>query len=211
MKNIKPIVIILFGLFIVSRAQTNTAWGIKAGLVNANQTWDYDYRRTPEYDSRLGLSLSFFGELQKNKYFALCAELSYHQFGIRDDDIEVVVAANNPQGYESQGKLNYRFDYGALTLLAKLKSTTKPTRAYLLAGPKLHYLFSGNDQVDLIIDDLYGDGLAVTAGAGVERDLYKSLKILAEIRYSHDITDLSPSGSLTIKNHYFEFLTGIIF
>lgn len=196
MKYIQLIVILVLICYSCSHAQLIRGYGIKGGVVLANQ----DISTGTESDkNRIGFDVGLYIELVDLPVFSALFELHYIQKGIKGETV----------------KNNVSFNYLSFPILAKLSLQQSTVTPYLLVGPRLDVLVSKDySPPDLTVGGETGIlepediTFGFDIGLGMETVL-KPVKLLFEFRYSPDFTYATNDDLSKRKNHSFEFLIGI--
>jgi hypothetical protein len=198
------IILVLFS-FSGAYAQLVKGYGLKAGMVAANQDFDYSQGLEADTENRIGLDVGVFAEWLNHSYFSILTEIHYIQKGhtvesTRTDEF------GNPL---STVKHNNRLDYLSIPLLAKITLRTQYALPYLVIGPRFDYLLGYQSEISKeLFDEFKNTGVGGTVGLGLESKS-KPVKFLLEFRYSPDFTNAYKSDMLKVKNSSFEILFGL--
>ena len=212
MKKSIGLILVSFMFSSTSLSQTPIKWGMNLGYTSSNQNFNNTYSNTSvEYNAKPGIEIGVFGEFFSFSHLSFIGEIEYLQKGTKNNDITVVRIANNPQGYEELGKLNFRYDYISFSTLAKGKYKIGLITPFIVAGPTFSYLFDGNEQANISIDKYNKFVLGYSVGIGAEVDTILPLPIFLEIIYNQDITKAFSDDLFYVKNNYLGFLIGIKF
>lgn len=211
-----------FFLIASSEAQIVKQYGFKIGASSSYQTaTTFINNENSTSDSRVGFDAGVFIELFKNKNINSLAELHFIQKGMK------FVISENYNLPEKTGETEYTtINYLSFPLLLKLGFPTKILSPYLLAGPRVDYMLSYNEN---ILNGYYKSvkkvNWGLTLGIGILKKLTKKSSLLAEFRYCKDFTSFPNTEfhvgpqlfnygnevGLNIKNSSFEFLIGLGF
>jgi hypothetical protein len=203
MKRVIICVFLAFFSFSSAYAQLLKGYGLKGGVVVADQ--DYDFTQDLQYDTetRTGWDVGIFAEWLDLRVLSVLTEVHYIQKGHVTENAR----------YDEFGKpqsINFRFDYLSVPILAKFTLRTQYAMPYLVIGPRFDYLLSYESEIS---KELYGDFKNVdvggTIGVGLESRL-KPVKFLLEFRYSPDFSNAYKSDFLKVKNNSFEVLLGLM-
>jgi hypothetical protein len=207
------IVILLVALSSASTSallsQSIRSYGFKAGAVLANQTFEYhdlQYPISPEREDRWGFDVGMYLELINAPAASILAEVHYIQKGYG-----LTVAETGPDGPELLGytTLYWRYDYLTIPILLKLRYQTESIIPYFIAGPRIDILL-GEFEAEYSLPIEYANvDFGVSGGLGAEFNLGSLPRILAEVRYSPNLTTAYKGTYVDIKNCSFEFLLGI--
>lgn len=189
----------------VAHARVLEGYGVKAGVVIAEQ--DFDYAEDFDFDTknRAGLDVGVYLEWLDIPFFSLLTEAHYIQKGMVNE---------NPRTDEfghpmSPVEHSNRVDYLSIPILAKVTFRTGRVRPYFVLGPRIDFLLGYESRILKDIYDGFEDtNVGGTIGIGVERKT-KLLNMLLELRYSPDFTDAFEKDVLKVKNNSFEILIGL--
>ncbi|MBD3276388.1 MAG: outer membrane beta-barrel protein [Candidatus Marinimicrobia bacterium] len=203
MKNIITTVIATILLF-TSQSPTfaQNRVGLKIGMVNANQSWEYSTSGLDlGNESRPGIDVGVFYRWYDAESFRILSELRYVQKGIRADFLNTTS--------EQIVTLEPRADY--LTI-APLIQKTIPIwiNPYILAGPRLDVLLGTNsEQFFETYDKLRFLDFGVSLGAGFDFPFSNQVFFLTEFRYEPSFINAYQSDNLEIRNTAFSVLVGL--
>jgi hypothetical protein len=204
-------IIVSIGLILlfssVADARVLEGYGVKTGVVIAEQ--DFDYAEDFGFDTknRAGLDVGVYLEWLDIPSFGLLTEAHYVQKGMVNE---------NPRTDEfghpmSPVRHSNRVDYLSIPILAKVTFRAGRVRPYVLLGPRIDFLLGYESRIlKAIYDGFEGTNLGGTVGLGIERKT-KRLKVLLELRYSPDFTDAFEKDGLKVKNNSFDILFGLGF
>jgi len=204
MKKLLLLAIISLFTFTIN-AQGLDGFGIKLGLGLTNNSW----KVSPPYISldskdRSSITIRAFVDVSLIPIIQIEGELGYSGKGANSVLPTTTGSTSNTATFTN--KLNYI----TLAALGKLNFGTTPIIPYIIAGPEWNYLVS--KKLDLGTGDISGNfknsTLSITFGAGVEFKLLV-ISVLAEYRYSTEVTDSYKSALLSIKNYSHSFLVGV--
>jgi hypothetical protein len=203
MKNIKTVVITTLLLFIFhgqSFAQNRV--GLKIGMVNANQSWEYSTSGLDlGNESRPGLDVGVFYQWYDSESFKIIPEIRYVQKG------------TSAQFFNSWTgdyiTLEPRADY--LTIVPLIQKTIPIwINPYVLADPRLDVLLGTNsEQFFETYDKLRFLDFGVSLGAGFDFPFSNQVCFLTELRYEPSLINAYQSDNLEIRNTAFSVLVGL--
>jgi hypothetical protein len=187
------------------QSQILKSYGIKAGAVQASQSFDYSINLSHPVDYRWGIDAGGFVELFQHPNLSLLTELHYIQKGYA-----VTLPVTTPVFPEGTGEyitFKTRLDYLSIPIMAKVRYETESLTPYIFAGPRFDFLLSQHDNaVDYLSTDI---GAAL--GIGVEFSFESSPQVLIEGRFSPSFKNAYEHPNLTVKNKSFEILVGMSF
>lgn len=198
----------LFILNNQSNAQLIRTFGIKAGVTQASQEWNYSGIGSGSkiYDkARTGLDVGGYIEWFNLPLISMITEMHYMQKGAREEFI--ITTAENPEGTGEMWSHKPRIDYLSIPLLLKIRLKTPNITFYGVGGPKVDFLI-GRDEyaTGAVFSEMKSTEVGITAGAGFDFSIISSYKLGAEIRYSYSFQDAYSEPNLTVRNKSIEFL-----
>lgn len=190
-------VVMLLGITTITFSQIK--YGVKAGLVSANQKWSASGISISP-DAKIGAVFGAFVKFEVSEKFAIQPELLYVMKGTKmDGDI-----------FESSEDVTFKYNYLSIPIVAKYYMGG----FNLQAGPSFDFLMSAKvdygDGEDDIKDDLKGLDLGLALGAGY--DLPSGLGF--DIRYVMGLTDINNSDEMEgieMKNNCLMFTISYAF
>jgi hypothetical protein len=205
MKKVGIAVALVLAISSGAHAQTLRGYGAKAGVVIANQDFDYTFGFDFDTKNRAGLDVAVYLEWLDIPFFSVLTEAHYIQKGMVNENPRTD-EFGHPMSPLEHGN---RVDYVSIPILAKVTFGTGPFRPYFVLGPRID-LFLGYESRILkhVYDEFTDTNLGGTVGMGVERKTNR-LKMLLELRYSPDFTDAFEKDVLKVKNNSFEILFGL--
>lgn len=202
------IAIVLFIFSNLTNAQLISSYGIKVGMANTSQSWNYSGPLSGLEvfnKSRVGLDLGIYSEWFNLPIISMLTEIHYIQKGCKGEF--VVSTMNNPDGTGEMKTSTPRIDYISIPLLAKIRYNIKSIILYGIAGPRLDILIGKNsDATGAVLDDLKKTDFGGTFGIGFELLLKKTYRIGGEFRYSFSSQYIYSNRWLNVKNKSLEFL-----
>jgi Outer membrane protein beta-barrel domain len=202
------IAIVLFIFSSVTNAQLIFSYGLKVGMANASQSWNYSgpLSDLEVFDkSRIGLDIGIYSEWFNFPVISILTELHYIQKGCKDEF--VVTTMDNPDGIGETRTSTPRIDYISVPILAKIRYNTKPITFYGIVGPRLDILIGKNSYaMGAVFDDLKKTDFGGTFGIGLELLLKNTYHIGSEFRYSFSSQTIFSNQWLNVKNKSLEFL-----
>jgi len=197
----------LFVVTITTHAQFIRGYGVKVGLVAANQTWRYTFLPHLPTDNRWGFTSGIFLEAIDLPYLSVVAEVQYTQKGMNwTIPITTETQSDGTGEYVTRSP---RVDYVSIPVLAKVRFSTPIAMLYILAGPRFDFLLYKNaDGFDPIVHKFENSDFGATLGFGVEREL-SHFSILAEIRSNPNLKDSFNNEFLTVRNRSWDFVVGV--
>lgn len=180
--------VMLLGISTVSLSQMK--YGVKAGLVSANQNWDAGgFSISP--DAKMGAALGVFVKFEVSEKFAVQPELLYVMKGAKLDA--------GIFDEEMTGDMKLKANYLSIPVIAKYYFGG----FNIQAGPTFDFLMSANSEYDGededIKDELKGMDLGLAFGAGY--DLPAGIGF--DLRYIIGLSDINGSDDMEgveIKN-----------
>lgn len=171
----------------------------------------------------MGLQAACFAEWAVTRTFSLVTEVGYTQRRFKE-----VYLASSTDPREGIVAATSRLDYLALPVLAKVRHVDAKATGYLLAGPRLDLLIHRKagrwGLPDRTLDSPMAAGFRSWAaggvvGAGVEIEGLLPTVLIAELRYSLDVTDsMRRSGqrrqdgtAVAVWRSAFAFSVGLLF
>lgn len=207
------IVVVLFIFSKVAGAQLISSFGMKIGIANASQSWDYsgNFSTIEIFDkSRVGLDLGIYAEWFDFPVISVLTELHYIQKGCKDEF--AVTTMDSPTGTGETKPFIPRIDYLSIPLLAKIGYETNSFTVYGIAGPRIDILLGKNsDAAGVVFDDFKATDFGGTFGVGFEIPISETYRAGFEFRYSPSIQNIFSNGILEVKNNSLEFLAVIGF
>jgi hypothetical protein len=192
------------------QAQLITAFGLKAGVVSANQNWDYRTLGEVQWDSRWGMDAGVFVEGLNLSMFSILAEFHYVQKGFSTS--MKITTVTNPEGTGEERTFRPRVDYLSLPVLAKFSIDAGIITPYLFGGPRFDIpIGTSDDGISYFANKFKKGELGLSLGAGVNVLLGAGPSLLAELRYSPNVTESFSNNNLRVTNHTLEVLAGIRF
>lgn len=198
-------------------AAAGPRFGVKAGLVGANQNWEYtNILGTVNRNHRTGMVVGAFLDLPRIQGLLLRPEALYVQKGSQIDVMHVSYDGV-PQGTVT---LKDRIDYLSLRATARVKTSAGPLGFYFLGGPRLDFKIGTSSDIDSpemeTIFDAYKSSVAgVTVGLGLEGSLGPKGSLFVEACYDLDFGDaakyVGDEATLTIDNRAVLFTVGMAF
>jgi hypothetical protein len=192
-------------------------YGIKAGLVGANQNWEYSNSLGKvNRDHRTGMAVGLFLNLPWIQRFQFRPEALYVQKG---SQIEVtnMTYVGVPQGTTT---IKDRIDYLSLRATARVKASTGPLDLYLLGGPRLDLKIGTNSDIDspemqTILDAYKSSVAGLTVGLGLEGAMGPRGSLFVEVCYDLDFGEaaeyVGDEATLKIDNKAVLVLVGVAF
>ena len=201
---ILAVVLVLFS-FSGANARLLKGYGLKAGVVVANQDFEYSEGFQADTKDRAGLDFGVFAEWLDIPFFSILTEVHYIQKGhadefVRTDEFGTPISST---------RIDHRLDYLSVPLLAKASLRTKHVLPYLVVGPRFDFLLDyKSETLDQVYKELKDSDVGATIGLGMESRT-DPVKVLVEFRYSPDFTDAYKTDLLKVKNNSFEILFGV--
>jgi hypothetical protein len=208
MKTIGTSIILAASLLfaVVGNAQFVRGSGIKAGIVAANQDWDYEREPLLTTDTRWGATAMAFLELLDAPFLSMAAEVQYTQKGFATT--MSVTTPYNPEGYLTT--LRPRIDYLSLPILLKIRIPVQPVCPYVVAGPRMDVLIArSGDYAEEFFRGFRTTEFGATVGVGVEVSSLLPAALLAECRYNAALQHSYTARHLTVDNRTFDLLIGV--
>jgi hypothetical protein len=191
----------------VADARVLQGYGVKTGVVIAEQDFDYAEDFDVDPKNRVGLVVGVYLEWLGTPFFSLLTEAHYVQKGMVNENLRTDEFGHPMSPVEESN----RVDYLSIPILAKVAFGTGRVRPYFVLGPRIDFLLGYESR---ILKDIYegfeDKNMGGTIGIGVERKT-NLLNMLLELRYSPDFTDAFEKDVLNVKNNSFEILFGLGF
>jgi hypothetical protein len=192
-------------------------YGIKAGLVGANQNWEYSNSLgTVNRDHRTGMAVGLFLDLPWIQSFQFRPEALYVQKG---SQIEVtnMTYVGVPEGTTT---VKDRIDYLSLRATVRMKTSAGPLGLYFLGGPRLDLKVGASSDINspemqTILDAYKSSVAGLTVGLGLEGALGPKGSLFIEVCYDYDFGEaakyVGDEATLTIDNKAVLVLVGVAF
>ncbi len=209
-KSASTILVFVLTLSTSIHAQFLRGCGLKAGIVAANQKWNYAYSFEHTYDYKWGLTLGGFIEFLDDDYFSIVVEAQYTQKGMY---LSIpVTTETQPDGTGEYITHSPRTDYLSLPLLLKVRYSIPVVTPYIIIGPRLDVLLSKNgDGFDVVIEKFDATDFGLTIGLGMRFSGLLPNDVLTEFRYNPNLNNSFDNNYLTVRNHSLDFMVGIYF
>lgn len=206
MKSIIENILFMIILFTLpTEAQVIRAYGLKAGTVVATQSFDYTINASLPTYNRWGFDVGGFVELFDMPYFSMLTEIHYVQKGYSASLKETTIA--QPDGTGIYITIRTRLDYLSVPILARVRFETSEVTPYVYLGPRIDFLFGGNDNSL----DYSSTDIGASFGGGIQFSVTSSPQFQIEARFSPSFTNAFENQNLTVKNKSVEILIGVIF
>lgn len=203
----------LSAIYCHSHAQLVHSYGVKVGIAQASQNWNYSgmFTGVTVYQKpRLGLNVGVFVEWLNIPVISVMTEVHYIQKGAEDE--YEVRTVQFPEGTGEMRTLSPRIDYLSIPLLAKLRYETPYISLYSFGGPRFDILTgNNNDASGAVFNEFKSSEYGLTFGAGIEVPLITFYRIGCEIRRSYSSQNAFANQVLTVKNNSTELLLTIGF
>jgi len=196
----------------ISKARVVKSFGLKAGAVVAEQSWDYFAGPLsgfdPGYSNRWGFDIGSYVEWFNVPYLSLLTEVHYVQKGMSYKVVEVTY--NQPTGTGRYITFRPRVDYVSVPVLVKIQLRVSRFEPYFLLGPRFDFLVNRNDEATgLVYDDFNESDIGGTFGVGFELLRLLPVGLLTEFRFSPSFNRSFRGEFLEVKNKSFELLLGV--
>ena len=206
-----PIWILLIAFAPVVKGQTPAIYGLKAGVLVANQSWRYtnlDYTLETEPDG--GLAVAIFVEAFKGEHFSFQLDLAYLEKGstTTTESITINHLENNSLEVNEGDIKTSDFSYISISALARYRFDLEHLVPYFLLGPRLDFLVNYQTDSKYPLEDQNGTILGLTLGGGLEYRL-KQFHLFAEIQFQPDLSPVTNEDPLLINNNTLSFTIGI--
>ncbi len=196
-----------------SFGQIINGYGVKLGVTNAFQNWDYKVTNMNSFDSdkRWGINVGAFVELINSPFFSINTEINYNQKGMKED--VAITTASHPGGTGEYKTHNNRIDYLTFALLGKLSYKILLFKPYIFVGPRMDLQISKSiskgweDVFDKMKKSVYG----ISFGIGTEMMEILQIPLLVEFQYNYDFTDVYKNDNLVINNNSLDVKLGVKF
>ena len=202
------LLILVFFVYSTSHAQLVRGYGLKLGVVAANQSWRYTGTAELPTDHRWGFTAVGYLELLDIPILSALVEVQYTQKGMSES--LPITTESQPEGTGEFITKRPRVDYLSIPVLAKVRLSMPVVVPYLVAGPRLDFLLSKKGEgYDAVINKFKTTGFGATLGVGVEVTSLLPISLLAEFRYNPSFDDAFSNSFLTVKNRSLDFLLGV--
>ncbi|MCK9409750.1 MAG: PorT family protein [Bacteroidetes bacterium] len=184
--------------FSSSIAQPLKSYGLKLGGTFATQSWEFSRspQFTPEY--QLGPAAGIFVEGFKVGNFSVLAEFWYLQKGFSTTIDKVAISP--------------KLVYLSLPFFLKYRIGDMDLTYYVMAGPRIDYLFQIDAQHVTAVTDAFSEGnsdIGISVGIGSQFNVWLVGNVITEFRFSPSLVNAFQNDSLTIRNNSFELVLGI--
>jgi hypothetical protein len=200
-------IVLILNLSSGSEAQLKS-YGLKFGASLSNESWNYtnySYGFSPE--SRWGITLGGFIELFEHLHLSLITEADLIQKGI--SETFEVTTVSEPDGTGEFITLRPRIDYLSILALGKARVELSGFSPYAIVGPRIDVVLNkAPDGFQAVIDGFNTVDVGVTLGVGTQLN-FLPVRVLAEFRFSPNLTDSYRSQFLSIRANSIELLLGI--
>ncbi|MEW5796605.1 MAG: porin family protein [Candidatus Zixiibacteriota bacterium] len=212
-----------FGILAVTIATCASAGarprlGIKAGMVWADQTWEYrEILGAVERDTRTGLAFGPCVDVGLTPVFGLQAEALYVQKG---NQLKVPIYDQSSPVPIGTRVFEDRITYLSLLASLKVQALGGPLGFYVLGGPRVDLKLGTDSDIndsdmDRILDSYQSTVAGATVGVGLQHAFGSFGPILLEARYDLDFSEaakhVNDENTLTIDNKSFAILVGLVF
>ena len=144
MKRVIICVLMVLFSFSSTYAQLLKGYGLKGGVVIANQDFDYTQGFEADTKNRTGLDIGVVAEWLDLRVLSVLTEVHYIQKG------HIIENARYDEFGKSQS-INFRFDYLSVPVLAKFTLRTQYAMPYLVIGPRFDYLLGYESEIPLYV------------------------------------------------------------
>ena len=206
MKRIGIPVALVLAISSGAHAQTLQGYGVKAGVVIANQDFDYTFGFGFDTNDRTGFDIGVYAEWFDLAFFSLLTEVHYIQKGMKHEERRITEFGELPPR-----KWDSRVDYLSFPVLAKITIQANRYSPYFMMGPRIDlFLGYNSDLLEGLYDEFERVDIGGDFGIGVG-DNGGPVKVLLELRYSPDFSNAYETDLLKVKNNSFEILFGLGF
>jgi opacity protein-like surface antigen len=189
-----------------ANAQLTRSYGIKLGVVGANEAWSSLGEPDWPTNIRWGFTADVYAELPYSKYLSADAEIQYTQKGMKYTTREIT----DFPPFSAYRTFSPRVDYLSIPILAKLRLPLVNLVPYILVGPRFDFLVHrSGDGLNAVVNDFDNMDYGLTVGAGFELNSVLPFGLLAEFRYNPNSYDSYNSPSQRVRNRSLDFLVGI--
>lgn len=210
-------------IFAVTVIMAQTSFGIRVGVNFGDlEVTGISDQVLPNIKAISGPSIGIMAERSFTNHFSMISEVNYVQKGFMiDEDFQATVfGIDIPLGV----RVETRFNYFEIPLLAKFRVGNEKVSAYFFGGPSVSYASSAYIQpiatlfldfnlprIDLdLSNDMYSQwDIAGTVGAGVEYNTGNG-KVFGDVRYSQSFSNVlnDPVINIKLKNKGFSLGIG---
>jgi opacity protein-like surface antigen len=209
------ILLIVFLLIISgANAQKLHSFGLKLGVVSANQSWNYVSQTDFTTNSKAGIGFGAMLEYLYKPGISFIIELDYLQKGFSSDvqispqALQVDSGGGGGVVINQTKTIKPGANYLSLPVTAEFIYRSDMFSPYCFAGPRLDYLIGRNDD-GAFYDNFHKWDFGVSIGAGL--GIYTESKVSAflEVRYDPSLVNAYSNDQVTVKNTAFEVFAGI--
>ena len=189
-------------------AQLLQSYGLKVGVVGANQSWRF--LGVPELptNNRWGFTASAFLEFFDHSSLSVLLEVQYTQKGMSESI--PLTTESQPEGTGEFRTIRPRADYISMPLLVKLRYPQSVLSPYLIAGPRVdRLLYTRGDGYDAVVDKFHTFEFGATIGIGLENTSLLPVSVLAEFRYNASFTHSFRNDYVNVTNRSIDFVVGV--
>jgi hypothetical protein len=194
--------LLVLGACITAEAQLIDSYGLKGGLVLAEQ----DVAFTP-LDTELptdilpGMGAAIFVEMFQRSKLSLQLEAAYRSKGHRTTAQSLTVDhLNNDSIIINHGpEVTAKFKYLQFSPMVRIRTELGPTTVYTLVGPAVNFLLDYNSTSPWPLQDQNNMLLGLNGSLGVEYALPK-ISLFAELAYEVDLMPVYNTQPLWISN-----------
>ena len=188
-KHLLVLILFLGFLSFESHSQFLHAYGATIGVTRAKQIWTIKPFNYHETHYRTGFNGSLFLEFFNHDVFTWVMEAQFNQKGTRFTDADNVLLSKS------------RANYACFNNFLKARTEGIDINLYILGGPRIEYLISGNGP--LPYNQLH---FSVSGGLGCDFNYLEPIILFTELHYNPDITH---SVAESMKHRAFELKIGI--
>jgi len=212
MKQMRYILILITTAVIAPvYGQFPAAYGIKAGVSIANQSWRFsnlDY--TLETEAIYSVCGALFVEAFKGEHFSFQFDLAYEQKGSSTSTESITVhhfKEGSITANEGTVSSSY-FKYLSFSPMARYRFELEHLIPYLLLGPRLDVLLNYSTDSEWPLESWQGYAVGLTVGVGMEYS-FGQMNLLTEIQFQPDLSPLTNQEPLLINNNMLAIWLGI--
>jgi Outer membrane protein beta-barrel domain len=195
--------------------------GIKAGVMSANQSWNYpsQYNLNFNFKDRSSFNIGFFAEWLNNDHISIISELFYVQKGFVDKEtfgvIDHVTFPSPVQPIIRDTVITWepKIDYLSIPLMIKYRTDIGNISPYVIMGPRIDILLHANSggYYD-VINNLTSVDYGINIGGGIESSILFGRIVGLEFQYNLSLRNVYEQNNLIIIiNRSMQFLLFITF
>jgi len=213
-------IIICLSISVPVYSQGSIRFGIDAGVNFADQT--NTFLGQADKASQSGLAIGGLSEVRIADVWYLQLEPRYIQKDLKEGTF-IITGESGPEVLGTED-LVLKMEYLEIPVLIKAKFGNGDLKPFIFAGPNIGFLLSAKNDLNANIQeqgsnvDVKADfkslDLSIDLGAGGEYQVYPTVSLFANARYSLGLSDLNNTNASfnpTIRSQGIQILMGILF